>query len=366
METLQSRKVRTKMDRTILILTYFLVTIGIVMIFSASSVQARAEQGSSVHFLRSQVMYVVLGTLALVLGINFNYRNYKKIFIPILIINFALLLLTLVLPPIKGVRRWIRIASFSFQASEFSKFAVILSTAYFLDKYKKDISKFLNLLFPISIMIITVLLIIKQPSLSASMTIAATSFITLFIGGMSILHGLIIVFAGGVGMYVMSKLTGYGSNRIESFLQPFEDMSGKGWQVANSLFAISSGGMFGVGFGKSAQKFFYISEPQNDFIFAVIAEELGFFMCMGIILVFIFLIFKMFRVALQTRDIFGRMLVIGIAVQIGVQVFLNIGVATSSVPNTGVGLPFISYGGTSILMFLFMIGIVLNVSRNRN
>ena len=143
-------------------------------------------------------------------------------------------------------------------------------------------------------------------------------------------------------------------------------MGDKGWQVANSLFAISSGGMFGVGFGKSAQKYFYISQPQNDFIFAVIAEELGFFMSLGIIFVFMVLIFKMFRVALQTRDLFGRMLVIGIAVQIGVQVFLNIGVATSSVPNTGVGLPFISYGGTSILMFLFMTGVVLNVSRNRN
>ena len=216
------------------------------------------------------------------------------------------------------------------------------------------------------LMAVSVGIIFIQPSFSASMTIAMTCFITLFIGGMNMIHVLALMILGGIGAFAMSTLKGYRVDRLRSFLDPFADMGDKGWQVANSLFAISSGGMFGVGFGKSAQKYFYISQPQNDFIFAVIAEELGFFMSLGIIFVFMVLIFKMFRVALQTRDLFGRMLVIGIAVQIGVQVFLNIGVATSSVPNTGVGLPFISYGGTSILMFLFMTGVVLNVSRNRN
>ena len=366
METLQSRKVRTKMDRTILILTYFLVAIGIVMIFSASSVQAKAEQGSSVHFLRSQVMYVALGTVALIFGINFNYKNYKKFFVFIQALNITLLLITFLFPPVNEARRWIRIGPFSFQTSEFAKFAVIVGTAYVLDLYRKEISKFRFLIFPLMLMAVSVGIIFIQPSFSASMTIAMTCFITLFIGGMNMIHVLALMILGGIGAFAMSTLKGYRVDRLKSFLDPFADMGDKGWQVANSLFAISSGGMFGVGFGKSAQKYFYISQPQNDFIFAVIAEELGFFMSLGIIFVFMVLIFKMFRVALQTRDLFGRMLVIGIAVQIGVQVFLNIGVATSSVPNTGVGLPFISYGGTSILMFLFMTGVVLNVSRNRN
>ena len=152
METLQSRKVRTKMDRTILILTYFLVTIGIVMIFSASSVQAKAEQGSSVHFLRSQVMYVALGTVALIFGINFNYKNYKKFFVFIQALNITLLLITFLFPPVNEARRWIRIGPFSFQTSEFAKFAVIVGTAYFLDLYRKEISKFRFLIFPLMLM----------------------------------------------------------------------------------------------------------------------------------------------------------------------------------------------------------------------
>ena len=366
METLQSRKVRTKMDRTILILTYFLVAVGIVMIFSASSVQAKAEKGSSVHFLRSQVMYVAVGTAALIGAINFNYRYYKKYVWGIIGLNFILLAITLMFPTINEARRWILLPGFSFQTSEYSKFAIIVSTAYFLDKYRQDISRFKCIAIPLAVMLGSIALILVQPSFSASMTIAMTCMITLFIGGMNMLHVIGLMIFAGFGAIVLSMGASYRLERMQSFLNPFSDMGGKGWQVANSLFAISSGGLFGVGFGKSAQKYFYISQPQNDFIFAVIAEELGFFMSLCIIFIFMVLVFKMFRVALQTKDLFGRMLVIGIAVQIGVQVFLNIGVATSSVPNTGVGLPFISYGGTSILMFLFMIGVVLNVSRNRN
>ena len=235
-----------------------------------------------------------------------------------------------------------------------------------MDKYRQDISQFKCIAVPLAVMLGSIALILVQPSFSASMTIAMTCMITLFIGGMNMLHVIGLMIFAGFGAIVLSMGASYRLERMQSFLNPFLDMGGKGWQVANSLFAISSGGLFGVGFGKSAQKYFYISQPQNDFIFAVIAEELGFFMSLCIIFIFMVLVFKMFRVALQTKDLFGRMLVIGIAVQIGVQVFLNIGVATSSVPNTGVGLPFISYGGTSILMFLFMIGVVLNVSRNRN
>ena len=163
------------------------------MIFSASSVQAKAEQGSSVHFLRSQVMYVALGTVALIFGINFNYKNYKKFFVFIQALNITLLLITFLFPPVNEARRWIRIGPFSFQTSEFAKFAVIVGTAYFLDLYRKEISKFRFLIFPLMLMVVSVGIIFIQPSFSASMTIAMTCFITLFIGGMNMIHVLALM-----------------------------------------------------------------------------------------------------------------------------------------------------------------------------
>ena len=366
MENLSSRRVRTKMDRVILILTYMLVAIGIVMIYSASSIQARAEHGSSIYYLRSQAVYAVLGTITLILAIFIDYRIYKRFVFLLAVLNVGLLAVTLAFPPVNEARRWIRLPGITFQTSEFSKFAVIVTTAYFLSEYKEKIAKFTYLIRPILFMGVTFGLVAIQPSFSASMTIAITCVVMLFIGGMSMLHTFLLIIGGGEGALVLGMMKDYRMDRITSFLNPLADIGGKGWQIANSLFAISSGGVFGLGFGKSAQKFFYISQPQNDLIFAVIAEELGFTGSILILFTFIALLFRMFRVALETKDEFGRLLVIGIAIQLGIQLILNIGVATSLVPATGVGLPFISYGGSSILMFLFMMGVVLNVSRNRD
>lgn len=356
-----------KIDWSILIIVYILVFIGILMIFSASSVQAQILNNSSTHFLKKQCIYVFLGTIALIIVSNIDYRIYKKNVFLIYFINIVLLVLTL--SPLGVTRndaqRWIGVGNFTLQTSDFTKIAMIITTAFFIDKYREKISTLDKLFVSVCALVLPLLLIIKQPSFSAMMTIALTNILMLFIGGMSMFVIFLGLLVGGILAFILILIAPYRMKRLTTYLNPFSDPNGAGWQIINSFYAISSGGILGRGFGKSTQKYFYISQPQNDFIFAVIAEELGLIRSMLIILLYVILIFKIFRLSLDIDDIFAKMLVLGIALQTGVQVVLNIGVATGLLPNTGVGLPFISYGGTSVVMFLIMFGILLNVSKHR-
>lgn len=356
-----------KIDWSILIIVYILVFIGILMIFSASSVQAQILNNSSTHFLKKQCIYVFLGTIALIIVSNIDYRIYKKNVFLIYFINIVLLVLTLspLGVTINDAQRWIGVGSFTLQTSDFTKIAMIITTAFFIDKYREKISTLDKLFVSVCALVLPLLLIIKQPSFSAMMTIALTNILMLFIGGMSMFVILLGLLVGGILAFILILIAPYRMKRLTTYLNPFSDPNGAGWQIINSFYAISSGGILGRGFGKSTQKYFYISQPQNDFIFAVIAEELGLIRSMLIILLYVVLIFKIFRLSLDIDDIFAKMLVLGIALQTGVQVVLNIGVATGLLPNTGVGLPFISYGGTSVVMFLIMFGILLNVSKHR-
>lgn len=356
-----------KIDWSILIIVYILVFIGILMIFSASSVQAQILNNSSTHFLKKQCIYVFLGTIALIIVSNIDYRIYKKNVFLIYFINIVLLVLTLspLGVTINDAQRWIGIGSFTLQTSDFTKIAMIITTAFFIDKYREKISTLDKLFVSVCALVLPLLLIIKQPSFSAMMTIALTNILMLFIGGMSMFVIFLGLLVGGILAFILILIAPYRMKRLTTYLNPFSDPNGAGWQIINSFYAISSGGILGRGFGKSTQKYFYISQPQNDFIFAVIAEELGLIRSMLIILLYVVLIFKIFRLSLDIDDIFAKMLVLGIALQTGVQVVLNIGVATGLLPNTGVGLPFISYGGTSVVMFLIMFGILLNVSKHR-
>jgi len=356
-----------KIDWSILIIVYILVFIGILMIFSASSVQAQILNNSSTHFLKKQCIYVFLGTIALIIVSNIDYRIYKKNVFLIYFINIVLLVLTLspLGVTINDAQRWIGVGSFTLQTSDFTKIAMIITTAFFIDKYREKISTLDKLFVSVCALVLPLLLIIKQPSFSAMMTIALTNILMLFIGGMSMFVIFLGLLVGGILAFILILIAPYRMKRLTTYLNPFSDPNGAGWQIINSFYAISSGGILGRGFGKSTQKYFYISQPQNDFIFAVIAEELGLIRSMLIILLYVVLIFKIFRLSLNIDDIFAKMLVLGIALQTGVQVVLNIGVATGLLPNTGVGLPFISYGGTSVVMFLIMFGILLNVSKHR-
>lgn len=360
------RRKRKSIDYTIFVTVYILVVIGILMIFSASSVQAKLEQGNSMHFLRAQFVYVVLGSIAMFFTTNFNYRLYRKLAIPIYALNIGLLVATFLFgSTINQAKRWIMIGGFSFQASEFSKFACIVMTAYFIDMNKNEMKNIKSIIIPILIIAITFGLIIIQPSFSAGLTIMLVCVAMLFIGGMSWPHTGLLVLGAISGATILATRANYRISRLTAFLDPFADTSASGWQISNSIYAIASGGLWGSGFGKSTQKYFYISQPQNDFIFAVMAEELGFIRSLIFIFIYLYLIFRIFRLFVSIKDVFGKMLVAGIGLQIGLQMFMNLGVATGGIPNTGVGLPFISYGGTSVMVFLAMTGILLNISKYR-
>ena len=279
------------------------------------------------------------------------------------------ILLLLVLTPLgikaNGARRWLGFGAFTIQPAEIAKFATIIITAKFIEKrydYMKSLTKGV-----LPILIVPGLffaLIMLQPNMSTAGTIILVTFVMIFVAGLN-MKFVIAMFGSGVGLFLLLALTSeYRLKRILSFLDPFQDPLGNGYQVIQGLYALGSGGLFGMGLGKSQQKWFYIPEPQNDFIFAIIGEELGLIGCAVVIMLFVILVYRCVRIALNCTDIFTCMVVIGIGAQIGIQAALNIAVATSSMPVTGVALPFISYGGTSLIIFMSAVGIVLNISKH--
>ena len=281
----------------------------------------------------------------------------------------SVILLLLVLTPLgikaNGARRWLGFGAFTIQPAEIAKFATIIITAKFIEKrydYMKSLTKGV-----LPILIVPGLffaLIMLQPNMSTAGTIILVTFVMIFVAGLN-MKFVIAMFGSGVGLFLLLALTSeYRLKRILSFLDPFQDPLGNGYQVIQGLYALGSGGLFGMGLGKSQQKWFYIPEPQNDFIFAIIGEELGLIGCAVVIMLFVILVYRCVRIALNCTDIFTCMVVIGIGAQIGIQAALNIAVATSSMPVTGVALPFISYGGTSLIIFMSAVGIVLNISKH--
>lgn len=360
------REPAKRIDYIMLITVILLVIIGVLMIFSASSVQASYEYNDSTKFLRSQLQFAAIGFVFMYIASKVNYKIYKDYVFIIYILNIILLILTLspLGVSVAGAKRWLNVG-FRFQTSEFSKFACIVTTAYFINLNKYTMHKLKSVIIPIGFLILNCALIYVQPSFSAMSIILMVGLIMIFVGGMSVKFMLISAVPFGVGIITLMMKQQYRMARLISFLDPFKDTSGRDWQISNSIYAMASGGLFGVGFGKSTQKYFYISQPQNDFIFAVIAEEFGFLMSVLLIFIYVFLIFRIFRLFVDTKDTFGKMIVCGIGLQLGLQTIMNIGVATSTLPNTGIGLPFISYGGTSIIMFLSMTGVLLNISRYR-
>ena len=311
--------------------------------------------------------YATLGFISMIIISNIDYRFWKKNAKAIGIVSVILLFLVLTPLGIKanGARRWLGFGAFTIQPAEIAKFATIIITAKFIEKrydYMKSLTKGV-----LPILIVPGLffaLIMLQPNMSTAGTIILVTFVMIFVAGLN-MKFVIAMFGSGVGLFLLLALTSeYRLKRILSFLDPFQDPLGNGYQVIQGLYALGSGGLFGMGLGKSQQKWFYIPEPQNDFIFAIIGEELGLIGCAVVIMLFVILVYRCVRIALNCTDIFTCMVVIGIGAQIGIQAALNIAVATSSMPVTGVALPFISYGGTSLIIFMSAVGIVLNISKH--
>lgn len=354
-------------DNYVFYTTLILVFIGIVMVFSASFVQSKFKLNDPYYFLKRDLIYATLGFIAMMFTSNIHYRKLEKYSNVLLIVSVVLLLL--VLTPlgvrIYGAKRWLGVGSFTIQPAEIAKFVSIIFTAKIIEKNYDKIKLLIKGVGPtLLVPLLFFGLIIVQPNLSTAGTIVMATFVMLFVAGMD-LKVVYSMFGAGIGLFaVMVAMAPYRLKRVTAFLDPFQDPLGSGYQVIQSLYALGSGGLFGLGLGRSRQKYFYIPEPQNDFIFAIIGEELGLIGCIIVIMLFVFLVYRCVRIALRCPDVFSCMLVIGIAAQIGIQAALNIAVATSSMPVTGVALPFISYGGTSLIIFMSAIGIILSISRS--
>ena len=350
------KSTKTEFDSVIFYTTMTLVFIGIIMVFSASFVQSAFKHNDSYYFLKRNAIYATLGFISMIIISNIDYRFWKKNAKAIGIVSVILLFLVLTPLGIKanGARRWLGFGAFTIQPAEIAKFATIIITANYKEKINENMKSLTKGVLPILIVPgLFFALIMLQPNMSTAGTIILVTFVMIFVAGLN-MKFVIAMFGSGVGLFLLLALTSeYRLKRILSFLDPFQDPLGNGYQVIQGLYALGSGGLFGMGLGKSQQKWFYIPEPQNDFIFAIIGEEL-----------FVILVYRCVRIALNCTDIFTCMVVIGIGAQIGIQAALNIAVATSSMPVTGVALPFISYGGTSLIIFMSAVGIVLNISKH--
>ncbi|MGL5713170.1 MAG: putative lipid II flippase FtsW [Paraclostridium sp.] len=362
-----SRGIKTDFDSVVFYTTMLLVFIGVVMVFSASFIQSTFKLDDSYYFLKRNLIYAGLGFIAMMFTAKLDYRfwdkNSKKLGIVVII------LLVLVLSPLgiklNGAQRWLGFGGLTIQPAELAKFATIIITAKLIERKYDKIKSITKGVIPLLIIpSIFFGLIISQPNLSTAGTVILVTFLMIFVAGMD-MKIVYAMFGAGVALFgVMVAAAPYRLARVTSFLDPFKDPLGAGYQVIQGLYALGSGGLFGLGLGKSRQKYFYIPEPQNDFIFAIIGEELGLIGCSIVIMLFVLLVYRCIRIAIRCSDVFSCMLVVGIGGQIGIQAALNIAVATSSMPVTGVALPFISYGGTSLIIFMAAIGIVLNVSKH--
>ena len=388
--SVEEQLARGPLDLPFLMLTMLLLGIGLLMMFSASYATAYydPEVSTPLFYIMRQSLFAAAGVAVMYFVSKINYQTFRWLAVPLLI--FSIMLLVMVLIPgvgvrINGARRWLRmaiVAGPTYQPSEIVKVAVILFFASRLSKRstqkKKKWSKrtatgrtlnflekigFLELLPYGLILLLIAGLMLKEPHMSGTILVLAGGAAVLFAAGISIwwfVAGISLV-GGALGLIITA--TPYMTARINLWLDPWSDPLGKGFQTIQSLLAIGSGGLLGLGFGKSRQKFLYVPEPENDFVFPIVVEELGFIGGTIVILLFMLLILRGYWLALHARDKFGTLTIVGITTLLAVQVFLNIGVVTNLIPNTGISLPFFSYGGTALMIQLAEIGIILSVSR---
>ncbi|MBO7519428.1 MAG: putative lipid II flippase FtsW [Clostridia bacterium] len=361
-----------KLDLTLLFIVLILLTIGLVMLFSASYVYSyEYKNHNSYQFILKQSFFAAIGLVAMFAFSKFDYHKLRKFSWLLYGVTLVLLALLLIMPPISDktdAKRWIVIASVNFQPSELAKFSIILLFSSLIAANQKKMGNIKFVFFLLFLLGVFCALIAFEPHISATVLILMIGITIMFIGGLPKRYIMGGAFAGaaGVAFLIITKKISYGSDRITYWLDPWKDPTGKGFQTIQSLLAIGSGGVLGRGIGQSRQKHLWVPEPQNDFIFSIVCEELGLIGAFAIIALFALLIWRGFVIAMRSPDKFGSMLAIGITFQIGLQAMLNIFVVTNTLPNTGISLPFFSYGGTSLVVLLAEMGIVLSVSRTAN
>ncbi|MGB9780005.1 MAG: stage V sporulation protein E [Caldanaerobacter sp.] len=363
-------KKKPPVDYGILLVVMILVAVGVVMVFSASAATAEYMYNDPYYFLKRQLMWAILGFFAMVFAMNMDYSLFRRWAGAILVISIALLVLVLI--PGIGVERynatrWIGVGNFSFQPSELAKYALIIYLAKYFDKHPEYAASFRKGIIPVlGLAGVFFGLIMLQPNFSTAGIIFIVAVVMLFVAGAKTSHMGILFSTGLFGAVFVISSFKYVRERVMTFLNPWQDIQRSGYQIVQSLYALGSGGLFGVGLGNSRQKLMYLPMPHNDFIFSIIGEELGLVGTVTILFMFLYLILRGLRVAAKAPDLFGCLLATGITSLIGIQAFINVAVVTSSMPPTGVSLPFISYGGTSTLIMMAGVGILLNISRYAN
>jgi len=357
-----------KFDKWLFITVLILMTFGLVMIYSSSYIWAEYKFNNSFHYVINQGIFLIIGIILMIVVSKINYNNYYKYANISLFIAFGLLILVLI-PGIgsvrNGSRSWFGIGGFGVQPSEFAKLSLIIFTSKYLQKSNKFIKDYKRGVIPILIVLFLFFgLIMLEPDFGTGMIIVVSIIALLFIAGVNMKFFFILGAIGIIGIVGLIIVAPYRMDRITSFLDPWSDPLGTGFQIIQSLYAIGPGGLLGTGFLNSRQKYFYLPEPQTDFIFSIISEEFG---VLGVVIVtsmFAIILYRGIKIALKTENLFAKYLCFGLTFQIIIQAILNLAVVIGLVPVTGVTLPFLSYGGSSLLISCLSIGIILNISRS--
>ncbi len=366
-------RIKGSYDKLFLILVIILTLFGIIMDFSASYAYAYSKFGDSFYFVKQQILYAGIGMIFLFVAMNFDYRWMRKLTVPLFIVVILLLLAVLMYGVASGVaQRWITLGPITFQPSEFMKPALVLMLALYVARNQDRITNYRNfkqstiygMIIPFLIVGVACLLIFLEKHFSGTIIVFAIGAVVIFAAGarMGWFVGAVVAVALLLGIAIM--FVPYAQERVNMLLFPENyDPTGKIWQTLQGLYAIGSGGLFGVGLGNSRQKHMYVSQPQNDFIFSIIAEELGFAGAALVIILFMLLIWRGFVIALKAPDTFSSLVVIGLISKVAIQAVLNIAVVTNTIPNTGISLPFFSYGGTALVVQLAEMGVILCISK---
>ncbi|MBO6054029.1 MAG: putative lipid II flippase FtsW [Oscillospiraceae bacterium] len=353
------------LDVPFLVLTLLLTAIGLIIMFSASYARAFADKQNSTYFFVRQAIFAVGGIVVMLVITRFDYHLWRTVAFPILAVAILFLLLVLIAgKTINGSTRWFELFGISFQPSEIAKFAVVVVFATMISSYKEKMKTFRYGVVPFAAILGGIVaLLALEPHLSGIIIIGAVGALMMFYGGTQLRWFLIGAAAAGLFLLVYLKVNPYAMQRITYWQDPFQDASDNGYQAIQSLYAIGSGGFFGLGLGRSRQKYLYLPEESNDYVFSILCEELGYVGAMLVILLFVLLIIRGFWLAMHARDRFGALMIAGLVTLMALQVFFNIGVVTGFLPPTGISLPFFSQGGTALMLNLFEMGVVLQVSR---
>jgi cell division protein FtsW len=335
-------------------------------VYSASSPIAAENFGSHLYFLKKHLIMLFLGTIAMFMAYFIPLPLLKKQAFPMLVVSFILLLFvdfSTFGVESKHATRWLNIGGFRFQPSEFAKPIVIIFVASYIERVGRKLEKFVDGLLPILTIVGTICLaLLKQPDFGTAVTIGFTALVMLFVANARMRHIFGLLGTGMVGAYFLVMNVAYRRNRVLSFMDPWSDPQGKGFQIIQSFIAFKRGGLQGQGLGDGTQKLMYLPEAHTDFIYSVIAEELGFLGCAAVIILFAILVFRGLALAVKIRDTFGSMLALGLSTLLGIQAFFNMGVVMGLLPTKGLTLPFISYGGSALIANMFCVGLLLSLS----